>query len=574
RQFRRILQGLYELYGQDIQEVLPDSLLNELQLPSLKTAVSTLHFPQETHNVLHLNEGTIPAHQRMAFEELLLLQLALTVRRHMVKTESGGIAFSLANVLSRRFQNLLPFELTSSQKRVIQEIEKDMAGLTSMNRLLQGDVGSGKTLVALHAMVLACGSGYQAALLVPTEVLSEQHFLTVEPYFSQLGLTVVWVKGAQSARERAKVLGQLASGQAQVAVGTHALLQPEVVFSNLGLVVVDEQHKFGVIQRAQLRKKSTHPPNVLVMTATPIPRTLAMTVYGDLDVSVIDQSPPGRKPVRTLLFCEDEREKAYGLLRKEVNAGRQVYIVYPLVERSEKIDLQAAVQAGERLQREEFPEFMVGLLHGRMKSKEKQAVMTAFKAGHIHILVATTVIEVGVDVSNATVILIEHPERFGLAQLHQLRGRVGRGAEQAYCLLLRSAKKLDAHESLSSGNPELPLTLSHNNRNEGEDVELLRNIRQESHRLRVFTQCADGFSLAKADLKIRGPGNILGEKQWGTIEFRVADLIRDHNLLVEARQMAKKLLAKDPQLNSRELEPLRAAMLRKWGETFELGSIG
>ena len=510
----------------------------------------------------------------MAFEELLLLQLALAIRRHKVKTELEGIAFSKSHPLINKFRDLLPFKLTPSQETVIQEIMKDMGSTIAMNRLLQGDVGSGKTIVALQVMVVACGSGYQAVLMAPTEVLSEQHFLTVEPKLRQLGITSVLLKGGQSAYEREKILEQLASGDAQVAVGTHALLQPEVVFSKLGLVIVDEQHKFGVVQRAQLRKKGVKPPDVLVMTATPIPRTLAMTVYGDLDVSVIDKLPPGRKPIRTMLFRERERVRAYEYVRKEVRAGRQAYIVYPLVEPSEKMDLQAAVKAAEQLQQEEFPELKIGLLHGRMKSKEKQAIMKSFKDGGIHILVATTVIEVGVDVPNATIMLIEHAERFGLAQLHQLRGRVGRGAKQALCLLVRSNKKSMVSEGAGAKRPQslfsaevpsLPIGASFHPREEAQE---------ENRRLKVFARCADGFVLAEEDLKIRGPGNVLGVQQWGSIDFRVAQLLRDHHLMNHAKRIASQLIAQDPELNSLKLQTLRSAVLRKWGKTFELGSIG
>jgi len=573
RQFRRILIGLHERYSDALKEILPSDLLRKVQLPTLKASILALHFPENSDNVESLNQGTTPAHQRLAFEELLLLQLALAVRRRMLKSESDGIEFSLNSQLVKDFRTLLPFTLTDSQARVIEEIQADMARATSMNRLLQGDVGSGKTVVALHAIVTACGSGYQAALMAPTEVLSEQHFLTIQPYFSQLGITIVRVKGGQSTQERRRVLRQLASGQAQVAVGTHALLQPEVDFKNLGLVIVDEQHKFGVVQRAQLRKKGASPPDVLVMTATPIPRTLAMTVYGDLDVSVIDKLPPGRKPVRTLLFDAKEREMAYALVQHEIQAGRQAYIVYPLVELSEKIDLQAAVEAAERLQRETFKELYVGVLHGRMKSKDKQSTMAAFKKGLIHVLVTTTVIEVGVDVANATIILIEHAERFGLAQLHQLRGRVGRGAEQAYCVLVRSATKPEFQKPPDSKELELPFPPMSPSSN-GEKTLNEGHSQSVSHRLQVFVRCADGFALAEEDLKLRGPGNVLGVQQWGAVDFRVAQPIRDHQLLVQAKRVALECLARDPYLKSAKYQDLKAAMLRKWGGAFELGSIG
>ncbi|GJL66825.1 MAG: ATP-dependent DNA helicase RecG [Nitrospirales bacterium] len=574
RQFRRILTGLHEQYHDAIEEILPSDLLGKLKLSSLRASIAALHFPEHSDNAELLTQGTTSAHQRLAFEELLLLQLALAVRRKMIKSESHGIKCSLNNQLVKDFQVLLPFTLTDSQERVIQEIQEDMAGSTSMNRLLQGDVGSGKTMVALHAIVTACGSGYQAALMAPTEVLSEQHFLTMKPYFSQLGITMVRVKGGQSAQDRKSVLQQLASGQAQVAVGTHALLQPDVGFKNLGLVIVDEQHKFGVVQRAKLRKKGAYPPDVLVMTATPIPRTLAMTVYGDLDVSVIDGLPPGRKPVRTLLFDAQERERAYGFVQREVCAGRQAYIVYPLVEPSEKIDLQAAVEAAERLQQGEFREWNVGLLHGRMKSKDKQATMAAFKKGQIHVLVTTTVIEVGVDVANASIMLIEHAERFGLAQLHQLRGRVGRGSEQALCVLLRSVTKSVENPPSSSTSLELPFPpMSPSSYSVGKHLRESHS-QSENHRLQVFARCADGFALAEEDLRLRGPGNVLGVQQWGSVDFRVAQPVRDFQLLAQAKRVAGECLTKDPHLKSVKYQGLKAAMLRKWGKTFELGSIG
>ena len=574
RQIRRIVKGLWDQYGQSIEEILPLDFIHELHLPSLKDSISELHFPENPDSLNQLNEGTTPWHQRMAFEELLLLQLALALRRHNGKMVQDGIVFSTSRPLIEKYRTLLPFPLTSSQERVIREITKDMHSTQSMNRLLQGDVGSGKTLVALQAMIMAVGSGYQAALMAPTEVLSEQHFFTIEPYLKQLGITTVLLKGGQSVGKRIRTLGELASGDVQVVVGTHALLQPEVVFSKLGLVVVDEQHKFGVVQRAQLKKKGIKPPDVLVMTATPIPRTLAMTVYGDLDVSVIDELPPGRKPVQTLLFHEGDRIRAYDHVRREIKAGRQAYIVYPLVEPSEKVDLHAAVQAAELLQREEFPELNIGLLHGRMKSKEKQAIMSAFKEGDIHILVATTVIEVGVDVPNATVIVIEHAERFGLAQLHQLRGRVGRGKEQALCLLVRSNTKSIVGDNASSTRPQLPFSSNASASGNGTNSEACEEGQYENRRLKVFVQCHDGFALAEEDLKIRGPGNVLGVQQWGAVDFRVAQLLRDHHLMVESKRMASQCIAQDSGLNSLKFQALKSAVLRKWGKTFELGSIG
>ena len=391
-----------------------------------------------------MNQHGTPEHHRLAFEELLLLQLALAVKRNRQVTAIPGIAFSQPFAVEQQLKSVLPFSLTSAQKRVIHEIFHDMKQPTCMNRLLQGDVGCGKTIVALHAMVLACGAGYQSALMAPTEVLSEQHFLSLKPIFDALGITCVLLKGGQGAGERAAILASLQSGNAQVVVGTHALLQPDVHFAKLGLVIVDEQHKFGVLQRALLRDKASWQPDVLVMTATPIPRTLAMTWYGDLDVSVIDEFPPGKKTIETKLFESKNRSRAHHLLRKELEAGRQAYVVYPLVEPSEKVDLQAAIEAAEQL-REQFAPFRVGLLHGRLSSREKPLVMAQFQQHKIDVLVATTVVEVGLDVHNATVMLIEHAERFGLAQLHQLRGRVGRGLHQGHCLLIHSLGKIPAY---------------------------------------------------------------------------------------------------------------------------------
>ena len=573
RQLRRILNGLHKQYHHAVEEILPQSLSADLHLPSLADGLVQLHFPNREQDIDGLNSGTTPAHRRLAFEELLVLQLALAVRRRMMKTQTPGICFSANNTLASRLRANLPFSLTPSQERVIHEIQEDMAQPKCMNRLLQGDVGSGKTVVALHAIVMACGSGYQAALMAPTEVLSEQHYLTLAPYFRALGVKAVLMKGGQSKRDRNQILEKLHSGEVHIAIGTHALLQPDIHFANLGLVVVDEQHKFGVVQRARLRDKGGQRPDVLVMTATPIPRTLAMTAYGDLDVSVIDQLPPGRKTVSTLLFRASQKKAAYDLLQKEVEAGRQAYIVYPLVEQSEKLDMQAAIEAAEQLQTREFPTKNVGLLHGRMKSKEKHAIMTQFKKGHLHILVATTVIEVGVDVPNATVMMVEHAERFGLAQLHQLRGRVGRGSQQSYCLLISSSVRR-ASSSLSKALTEnLPFGI-HKNSPGGGDPPFQRFPQSARQRLEVLVRCSDGFTLAEEDLKIRGPGDFLGVRQWGGIDFRVADLLRDHVLLVQARNAAQGILREDPGLLQTQHQRLKATVLRRWGAKFDLGSVG
>jgi ATP-dependent DNA helicase RecG len=441
-----------------------------------------------------------------------------------------------------RLRALLRFRLTPAQERVIAEIRRDMGSLHPMNRLVQGDVGCGKTVVGLHALLIACGSGYQAALMVPTEILAEQHYLNLRSLIGELGLKIVLLKGGGSSHARDSILRLIASGEADLVIGTHAIIQKGVRFAKLGLAVIDEQHKFGVLQRKTLLDKGYH-PDVLVMTATPIPRTLAMTLYGDLDVSVIESLPPGRKPVRTWLFYEPQRRRAYQILRDEVDAGRQAYIVYPLVEESEKVDLQAAIQAAERLQ-EEFSAYRVGLLHGRLKADEKERTMAALRSGDIQVLVTTTVIEVGVDVSNASVILIEHAERFGLAQLHQLRGRVGRGAQQSYCLLLAS---------------RMP-----HGRTGGGDA---------AQRLEALVKSSDGFAIAEEDLRIRGPGEFFGLRQWGVPEFRAANLIRDGAMLEQARQEAFALLTSDPQFAEPAHASLRHAMLTKWKAKLDLGSV-
>jgi ATP-dependent DNA helicase RecG len=571
KQIRRIIRSIFDYYADKLQEMLPITIRTQLGVPTLPEALPVLHFPSQERSVEALNAYATPEHQRLAFEELFLLQLALAMRRQEQTQDIEGIAFAVRNPLVEQLKTVLPFLLTSAQDRVIKEISHDMGQPISMNRLLQGDVGCGKTVVALHAIVMACGSGYQAALMAPTEVLSEQHYLSLFPIFDALGVRCLLLKGGQTGRERGKILAGIQSGQVQVVVGTHALLQPDVHFAKLGLVIVDEQHKFGVLQRAQLRGKAPWHPDVLVMTATPIPRTLAMTLYGDLDVSVIDQFPPGKKPVKTMLFPTGQRKEAHRLMRKELEAGRQAYVVYPLVEPSEKIDLQAAIEAAEQL-REECAPFRIGLLHGRLRSREKQMVMAQFKKKEIDVLVATTVVEVGLDVHNATVMLIEHAERFGLAQLHQLRGRVGRGLYQGYCVLIHGLGKISPYSQ------QIPLKLESSRMSLDE---IGRSSQGEAfspstarRRLGVFAQCEDGFALAEEDLKIRGPGHVLGVKQWGEMDFRVADLARDTVLLIKAKQMAVEILESDPRLILPDHRILKEALFRKWGEKFALGSIG
>lgn len=559
RQMRVLTKYLLDAHGADLRDHLPVPLRARQRLVPVQEALQEVHFPQTGTDVSLLEQGRTPAHRRLAFEELFLLQLALAARQRVVKEETKTLHFNPRTPLLDQLARRLPFRLTPAQDQVIREVFRDMISPKPMNRLVQGDVGSGKTVVALHALVMACGSGYQAALMAPTEILAEQHYRNLAGTLEALGLRVTLLRGSDKAAQKKAQAAGLASGDTHVAIGTHALIQKGVTFKNLGLAVVDEQHKFGVLQRKMLIDKG-YKPDVLVLTATPIPRTLAMTVYGDLDVSIIDTLPPGRKPVRTFLFAESQRRRAYQILRDELRGNRQAYVVYPLVEESEKSDLQAACQGAERLQQEEFPEHRVGLLHGRMKAVEKEAVMAEFKAGKIHLLVATTVIEVGVDVPNATIMMIEHAERFGLAQLHQLRGRVGRGGEQSYCLLMASGiggKGLSRHRGNGALLPRYPSTPQAAPR----------------ERLEALVRSNDGFVIAEEDLRIRGPGEFFGLRQWGMPEFRVANIVRDGDVLQQARLEAFSIVKQDPGLKNPVHKGIRDAMLRKWEKKLELGSV-
>ena len=554
RQMRGLMQGLLAEHGAEMEEVLPLSVRARHRLPPIGEAIQQVHFPPPKTDLAALEHGVTVAHRRLAFEELFLLQAAMVLRQRELKEELKPFRFNPHAAELKQLAQILPFRLTPAQERVWREIQADMVTARPMNRLVQGDVGSGKTVVALHALVMACGSGCQTALMVPTEILAEQHYLNLKPLLETVGLKAVLLTSGGKAKNRNATLKQLESGEAQVAIGTHALIQKQVKFATLGLVVVDEQHKFGVLQRKTLLDKG-YRPDMLVMTATPIPRTLAMTVYGDLDVSVIDMLPPGRKPVRTLLYTEGQRHKTWQLVGDELKVGRQAYIVYPLVEESEKVDLKAAIQGAEHLQHEIFPQARVGLLHGRLSTAEKERTMAAFKAGTIQILVATTVIEVGVDVPNATVMVIEHAERFGLAQLHQLRGRVGRGAHQSLCILMATYLAREAKVRVSrDGRPE-------------------QNASNAQQRLAALVNSNDGFVIAEEDLRIRGPGEFLGLRQWGVPEFRAANLVRDAQLLEQARQEAVMLLAQDPGLTWPQHQAFKAAMFRRWKGKLALGDV-
>ncbi len=538
RPVRSLIKTVLEEYASRLPEILPPSVIQSHQFPPLSEALSLAHFPLEGTSLELLNEGRSEAHRRLVFDEFFLLQLGLGLKRRQASEESEGTSFHTDGAYLRRFLAGLPYQLTGAQTSALEEIKRDMARPHPMNRLLQGDVGCGKTVVALAAMMIAADNGYQAALMAPTEILAEQHYLTVKPWLKPFKLQCLLLTRGQPKREISRALKAIAAGEPAFVIGTHALIQEEVRFGRLGLVVVDEQHKFGVMQRALLQKKGVR-PDVLIMTATPIPRTLALTVHGDLDLSVILELPKGRAPIETRLYYESKRAQAYALLAGQAAEGRQAYVVYPIVEESEKTDLKAAAQMADHLQREVFPRLAIGLLHGRMPMEEKEKVMEAFKKQEIQILVATTVIEVGIDVPNATVMIIEHAERFGLSQLHQLRGRVGRGGHRSYCVLMAAYPISD----------------------------------EAKRRLGTMVQSQDGFVIAEEDLAIRGPGEFFGTRQSGLPELRVANILRDAKLLEEARDSAWKLLSFDPHLSRPEHAALKAALARKWKGRLELFTV-
>jgi ATP-dependent DNA helicase RecG len=450
-----------------------------------------------------------------------------------------GISFDIRGNMREKYHEILPFGLTEAQKRVIGEIERDMGKEYPMNRLLQGDVGSGKTVVSMAAMIVAFENGYQSAIMAPTEILAEQHFNNMKTWAKKLGITVALLTGGAKSKRQRESIEEIKNGTVNIIIGTHALIQEGITFKKLGLVVIDEQHRFGVLQRAILREKGMN-PDVLVMTATPIPRTLAMTAYGDLDISVIDEMPPGKKPITTKVFYEKERGKVYEIIRKEVEKKNQVFIIYPLVEESEVLDLKDATSMSSHLQEDIFPDFKVGLIHGKMKSGEKNTIMKTFLAGKLDILVSTTVIEVGIDIPTASLMIVEHAERFGLSQLHQLRGRVGRGDILSSCILL-------AHHT-------------------GTD--------DSRKRLRIMEATNDGFRISEEDLSIRGPGEFMGTRQSGLPDFRVANIMRDGKILNQARDAAFDLLEADPRLEKEEHALLREVLLRRWGGRLELAKTG
>ena len=539
KSMRSLMHHTVEHFAPMVPETLPESLRNTHQLPLLARAMQEVHFPNVDADLGKLNEQQTDYHARLAFEEFFLLELGLAIRHREARIARCEKHYDRPNHLGEALLSHLPFRLTAAQQRVLDEILSDMRRPFPMNRLVQGDVGSGKTIVALLAMLMAVSNGLQVALMAPTELLAEQHSATLRALLGPLELEVALLTGAVKGRNRQRLLQHIADGEISVLVGTHAILYENVQFHDLGMIVVDEQHRFGVMQRAGLRHKGLQ-PDVLVMTATPIPRTLAMTLYGDLDFSVLDELPPGRLPVKTVLLTEKRRNHAYDVVRSEVAKGHQAYVVYPLVEESESLDLGAATAMAEHLRHAVFPEHEVGLLHGRLAIEERGAIMGAFVEGRLKILVSTTVVEVGVDVANATVMLIENAERFGLAQLHQLRGRVGRGNAPATCLLL-AGKRLS---------------------------------REGRHRLEVIQESTDGFYVAEQDLKIRGPGELLGTKQSGLPELRVGDILHHAVLLEQARQASFTLLEADPSLSLQEHRVLLQAVQARWGRQFQFATVG
>lgn len=512
---KAIQKIIYPLIGKleaGIPETLPAYVLQQFKLMNLTESLINIHFPKNDSNLTQ-------ARQRLKFEELFYIQLDILRQRKWREQRFSGFIFSrIGKYFNEFYSSHLPFALTNAQKKVIREIRTDMSSGRQMNRLLQGDVGSGKTVVALLTMLIALDNGYQACLMTPTEILANQHFTTISEQLRGINVNVSLLTGSTKKKDRESIHEQLLNGEMQIIIGTHALIEDTVQFKNLGYVIIDEQHRFGVAQRSRLWIKNEHPPHILVMTATPIPRTLAMTLYGDLSVSVIDELPPGRKAIQTYHYYESKRNSLLGFISKQINAGRQVYVVYPLIQESEKMDYRH-LEEGYAYLKEVFPNYMISMVHGKMKPAEKEAHMQKFVTGETQLMVATTVIEVGVNVPNASVMIIESAERFGLSQLHQLRGRVGRGADQSYCILLTGVK-------LSSDSRK---------------------------RMEIMTRTNDGFEISEADLQLRGPGDMEGTQQSGIpFELKIADLAKDAQMLEIARNTAWDILEEDPTLSKPE----------------------
>ena len=511
RIMKQMMTNLFTLVSNQFQENLPDYILKELQLISRKAAIINAHFPTDLQA---LNQ----AQRRLKFEELFYIQLQLIQKNRLQKQKIKGYVFPVVGELfSNYFNNYLPFQLTGAQQRVVKEIRFDMGTGKQMNRLLQGDVGSGKTMVALLSMLIAIDNDFQACLMAPTEILAVQHYHSIKEALGAINVTVALLTGSVKGTERKTLFEDLEAGNIQILIGTHALIEDKVVFKNLGLAVIDEQHRFGVAQRAKLWRKNDLPPHVLVMTATPIPRTLAMSVYGDLDISVIDELPPGRKEIKTVLLSDANRLDVFRFMQDEIAKGRQVYIVYPLIQESEKMDYKDLMDGYESIARSfPLPEYQISIVHGQMKAADKDYEMQRFVEGKTHIMVATTVIEVGVNVPNASVMIIESAERFGLSQLHQLRGRVGRGADQSYCILMSGKKRSQEAQT----------------------------------RLQTMVQTNDGFEIAEVDLRLRGPGDLMGTQQSGVLQLKIADILKDQDILKTARFYAQKIVETDPEMEA------------------------
>lgn len=533
RGLEKIIAGLIDQITGKIPEILSDSIISEIKCISFDDALIKVHTPKNENEISQ-------ALYRLKFNELFYLQLEMLLRKNHSQTKGQGFVFPDVGIIFNTFySNHLPFELTNAQKKVLKEIRKDFLTGKHMNRLLQGDVGSGKTLVALLTCLMAIGNGFQAAIMAPTEILATQHFESISKLVSELPIEVALLTGSTKKSKRNDIHEKLLSREVNLLIGTHALLENTVQFQNLGLVVIDEQHRFGVAQRATMWKKNTIPPHILIMTATPIPRTLAMTFYGDLDVSVIDELPPGRKPITTIHRFENHRLRLFGFMKEQIQLGRQIYVVFPLIQESEKLDFANLMDGFEAISRSfPLPEYRVSIVHGKMKADEKDFEMQRFMKGETHIMVATTVIEVGVNVPNASVMVIESAERFGLSQLHQLRGRVGRGAEKSYCILM-TGQKLSKESKI---------------------------------RMETMEETNDGFEIAEVDLKLRGPGDLLGTQQSGVLDLKVADISKDQQLVVYTRTIAQKLLQEDPDITKEENYPIRRRISKilkskpNWGQ--------
>ena len=542
RWFRRIIRGLLENLNPDLPDPIPAAVRAHLSLVSPREALWRVHWPEAGESFTDLQSSRTPAHIRLIFDELFFIELGLELKRREQKAQTG-VAFQLDARAREAIKKILPFHPTAAQKRVLKEIATDMQTPYPMRRLLQGDVGSGKTIVAFEAAIIAIENGYQVALMAPTEILAQQHYFSARQILEKAGYRIVLLTGSMEQDRKRLVRRHIAQGNAQLVIGTHALIQDRVEFEKLGLVIVDEQHRFGVMQRLKLMKKDSGAPepDVLVMTATPIPRTLALTLYGDLDVSVLDELPPGRTPIATQAVPDERAAEVWEFVRREVAAGHQTYVVYPVIEENEERELKAAEQMHRQLREKVFPQLHVGLLHGRLDPDTKERIMREFQRGEIEILVATTVIEVGVDVPNASVMVIEHADRFGLAQLHQLRGRIGRGAAKSFCVLMHGGKVSE----------------------EGQ------------RRLDAMVQNNDGFKIAELDLELRGPGDFFGTKQAGIPSFRVANLIRDRQLLEAAKREAAFVVAgPNAELSQAEIDRALKAMRDRWSLSYGLAEVG